>query len=170
MTAKIHKMPGVGRKNTSDFAVPEIADLWTLDVGEVTGHNLEARGREEVNRLLGEGWRLLHIYTLTYKEDGTWRERPMAILGRLRDARQAQPPVTPTASRHEQRNKTSRPLFDMEQTENKTKGQPVRLAPKVVDKQRVVAKREKAGTTRQKTEARDQSERIPYTLEPHPEL
>jgi hypothetical protein len=58
--------------------------LWDLDIAELTGHNLEARGREEVNRLLQEGWRLLHIYTLKYQEDGVWRERPMAILGRPR--------------------------------------------------------------------------------------
>ena len=58
--------------------------LWQLDVAEVTGHNLEARGREEVNRLLKAGWRLLHVYTLGYPEDGVWRERPMAILGRVR--------------------------------------------------------------------------------------
>ena len=58
--------------------------LWQLDIVEVTGHNLEARGREEVNRLLESGWRLLHIYTLKYEEDGVWRERPMAILGKLR--------------------------------------------------------------------------------------
>ena len=44
----------------------------------------EVRGREEVNRLLAEGWRMLHIYTLKYQEDGVWRERPMAILGRPR--------------------------------------------------------------------------------------
>jgi hypothetical protein len=59
--------------------------LWQLDVVELTGHNLEARGREEVNRLLAAGWRLLHIYTLKYEEDGVWRERPMGILGRLRN-------------------------------------------------------------------------------------
>ena len=41
-----------------------------LDIVELTGHNLEARGREEVNRLLDAGWRLLHIYTLKYEEDG----------------------------------------------------------------------------------------------------
>ena len=64
-----------------DPAVP----LWQLDVVEVTGHNLEARGREEVNRLLQEGWRLLYIYTLKYHEDAVWRERPMAILGKLRE-------------------------------------------------------------------------------------
>jgi len=63
-----------------DPAVP----LWQLDIVEVTGHNLEARGREEVNRLLQEGWRLLYIYTLKYHEDGVWRERPMALLGKLR--------------------------------------------------------------------------------------
>jgi hypothetical protein len=62
--------------------------LWQLDIVELTGHNLEARGREEVNRLLGAGWRLLHIYTLKYEEDGVWRERPMAILGRLRNEHQ----------------------------------------------------------------------------------
>jgi hypothetical protein len=59
--------------------------LWQLDIVELTGHNLEARGREEVNRLLDAGWRLLHIYTLKYEEDGVWRERPMGILGRLRN-------------------------------------------------------------------------------------
>lgn len=62
--------------------IPEWLPLWQLDIEEVTGHNLEARGREEVNRLLKSGWRLLHIYTLKYEEDGVWRERPMAILGR----------------------------------------------------------------------------------------
>jgi FtsZ-binding cell division protein ZapB len=68
-------------------AVLETIPLWQLDIAELTGHNLEARGREEVNRLLTSGWRLLHIYTLKYQEAGVWRERPMAILGRLRDDR-----------------------------------------------------------------------------------
>ncbi|HTT33050.1 MAG TPA: hypothetical protein VMH48_05570 [Methylomirabilota bacterium] len=63
----------------------EFLPLWQLDIEELTGHNLEARGREEVNRLLRSGWRLLHIYTLKYEEDGVWRERPMAILGRSRN-------------------------------------------------------------------------------------
>ncbi|TAM81407.1 MAG: hypothetical protein EPN47_11630 [Acidobacteria bacterium] len=58
--------------------------LWQLDIAELAGHNIEARGREEVNRLLSEGWKLLHIYTLKYEENGVWRERPMAILGRPR--------------------------------------------------------------------------------------
>ena len=66
--------------------LPERLPLWQLDILEVTGHNLEARGREEVNRLLSAGWRLLHIYTLKYEEDGVWRERPMGILGRPRNA------------------------------------------------------------------------------------
>ena len=57
--------------------------LWQLDIVEVAGHNIEAHGREEVNRLLQNGWLLLHIYTLKYHEDGVWRERPMAILGRV---------------------------------------------------------------------------------------
>jgi hypothetical protein len=55
--------------------------LWSLDIGEVTGKNIEVAGREDVNRLLSEGWLLLHMYTLIYREDGVWRERPMAILG-----------------------------------------------------------------------------------------
>jgi hypothetical protein len=57
-------------------------ELWKLDIDELEGKNLEVAGREEVNQLLSEGWTLLHIYTLKYREDGTWRERPMAILGR----------------------------------------------------------------------------------------
>jgi len=65
-------------------ALLETIPLWQLDIVEVTGHNLEARGRDEVNRLLGSGWRLLLIYTLKYQEAGVWRERPMAILGRPR--------------------------------------------------------------------------------------
>lgn len=58
--------------------------LWQLDIAELAGHNIETKGREEVNRLLSEGWILLHIYTLKYEENGIWRERPMAILGRPR--------------------------------------------------------------------------------------
>ena len=63
--------------------------LWQLDIVEVAGHNIEAHGREEVNRLLQNGWLLLHIYTLKYHEDGVWRERPMAILGRARNKTEA---------------------------------------------------------------------------------
>ena len=74
-----------------DLPVAAVASLWELDIGEVGGHNLEARGREEVNRMLGQGWRLLHIYTLRYREDGVWRERPMAILGRPRAATESIP-------------------------------------------------------------------------------
>ena len=70
------------------IGVLERLPLWQLDIVELTGHNLEARGREEVNRLLETGWRLLHLYTLKYEEDGVWRERPMGILGRLRNDRQ----------------------------------------------------------------------------------
>jgi len=70
------------------IGVLERLPLWQLDIVELTGHNLEARGREEVNRLLEAGWRLLHIYTLKYEEDGVWRERPMGILGRLRNGQQ----------------------------------------------------------------------------------
>ena len=64
--------------------IVEALPLWQLDIVELTGHKLEWRGREEVNRLPA-GWRLLHIYTLKYHEDDVWRERPMAILGRLKN-------------------------------------------------------------------------------------
>lgn len=70
------------------ISVLETLPLWQLDIVELTGHNLETRGREEVNRLLETGWHLLHIYTLKYAEDGVWRERPMGILGRLRSGQQ----------------------------------------------------------------------------------
>ena len=70
------------------ISVLETLPLWQLDIVELAGHNLETRGREEVNRLLETGWRLLHIYTLKYEEDGVWRERPMGILGRLRSGQQ----------------------------------------------------------------------------------
>jgi hypothetical protein len=57
-------------------------ELWELNISELTGHNIETEGRKEVNQMLENGWILLHIYTLKYKEDGAWRERPMAILGK----------------------------------------------------------------------------------------
>ncbi len=63
------------------YDVLQILPLWQLDIVEVTGKNLEAKGREEVNELLSQGWILLYIYTLVYQEDDIWRERPMAILG-----------------------------------------------------------------------------------------
>ena len=78
--------PMADRPANVPAALLETIPLWQLDIVEVTGHNIEARGRDEVNHLLKEGWRLLHIYTLKYHEDGVWRERPMAILGRPRNA------------------------------------------------------------------------------------
>ena len=66
------------------LSVVQTLPLWQLDIGELTGHNLESRGREDVNALLQAGWLLLHVYTLKYHEDGIWRERPMAILGKPR--------------------------------------------------------------------------------------
>lgn len=59
--------------------------LWQFDFAEVTRHNLETRGRKQVNRLLQAGWRLLLVYTLRYEENGVWCERPMAILGKLKE-------------------------------------------------------------------------------------
>jgi hypothetical protein len=44
---------------TAETAMPigllERLLLWQLNIVEVTGHTLEARGREEVNRLLDSG-------------------------------------------------------------------------------------------------------------------
>jgi len=68
--------------DTTDQQEQRSQELWELNIGELTGHNIETAGREEVNKLLSEGWLLLHIYTLKYREDGAWRERPMAILGK----------------------------------------------------------------------------------------
>jgi hypothetical protein len=59
-----------------------VMHLWDLQIEELVGRNIEAKGREEVNKMLQEGWILLHLYTLKYQEDGVWRERPMAILGK----------------------------------------------------------------------------------------
>lgn len=56
--------------------------LWQLGIKELAGHNIETRGREEVNKLLKEGWLLLWLYTLRYQKQGVWVERPMAILGK----------------------------------------------------------------------------------------
>ena len=44
--------------------------LWQFDFSEVTGRNLESRGQKEVNRWLAGGWRLLHVCTLRYEENG----------------------------------------------------------------------------------------------------
>ena len=57
-------------------------ELWELNIDKIDGHNIETEGRKEVNKMLLEGWILLHIYTLKYKEGDAWRERPMAILGK----------------------------------------------------------------------------------------
>ncbi len=78
----MHKYEHNGEKSNQKETIPFPGYLWDLDIDAVTGHNLEIAGREEVNKLLKEGWVLLHIYTLKYKEDDTWRERPMAILGK----------------------------------------------------------------------------------------
>jgi hypothetical protein len=66
----------------SMVGVPVSRPLWDMGITELAGRNLEAAGRQDVNDMLRQGWALLHIYTLRYREDGIWRERPMAILGR----------------------------------------------------------------------------------------
>lgn len=67
-----------GASYKPEFTVP----IWQLNIDELAGRNIETVGREEVNEMLKTGWVLLHIYTLKYREDGVWRERPMAILGK----------------------------------------------------------------------------------------
>ena len=74
-------------KLAGEFSTAESHSLWGLDIRELAGHNIESAGREEVNDMLSGGWILLHIYTLKYREDGIWRERPMAILGRPKPPR-----------------------------------------------------------------------------------
>lgn len=56
--------------------------LWELEVVELEGKSLEKRGRDDANVMLSEGWILLYIYTLRFKDDeNVWRERPMGIFG-----------------------------------------------------------------------------------------
>lgn len=50
----------------------EATPLWQLDIAELTGHNIEPRGREEVNRLVlcnpGTSGKLqhnIHLFRLT---------------------------------------------------------------------------------------------------------
>lgn len=69
-------------KTIEDMRTERSLDLWELNIEELDGHNIEKEGRKEVNEMLRNGWILLHVYTLKYKEDGAWRERPMAILGK----------------------------------------------------------------------------------------
>jgi hypothetical protein len=74
----------MSKKAKHDVGIKEInqQNLWELGIKEVSGHNVETAGRDEVNKMLAEGWILLHIYTLKYREDDIWRERPMVILGK----------------------------------------------------------------------------------------
>lgn len=56
--------------------------LWELEVQQVEGKSLEKKGREEINEMLSQGWVILSVYTLRFKDgNDTWLERPMAILG-----------------------------------------------------------------------------------------
>ena len=71
-----------GKTNSLEQPEQVPSQLWELGITELAGHNIEAHGREEVNKMLKEGWTLLHIYTVHYQDDGVWRQRPMAILGR----------------------------------------------------------------------------------------
>lgn len=74
-------------KSTTD----KYSSLWQTNIREILTHNIEKRGQEVVNQLLKKGWILLHIYTLKYRENGVWRERPMAVLGRPKRERKIAP-------------------------------------------------------------------------------
>lgn len=67
-----------------DINLEKSRELWELEITELEGRNIESQGRKDVNKMLADGWILLHIYTLRYHEDDVWRERPMAILGKPR--------------------------------------------------------------------------------------
>jgi hypothetical protein len=88
------------KKTTPPLPLPPVpaVPLWQLDIAELTGHNIESQGREEVNAMLAQGWTLLHIYTLTYEEDDVWHERPMAILGRPKPQPSGSAPHDPDTS------------------------------------------------------------------------
>lgn len=69
------------KKVNAEKIEPNVA-LWELEIEQVEGRSLERKGRDEINEMLSEGWILLSIYTLRYKDaEDTWFERPMAILG-----------------------------------------------------------------------------------------
>ncbi len=72
----------MARKDVLPDSVAINTELWALGINELAGRNLEIAGREEVNDMLANGWLLLHVYTLKYREGKEWRERPMAILGK----------------------------------------------------------------------------------------
>lgn len=59
---------------------PNIA-LWEFEIQQIEGKSLERKGRDEINDMLLDGWIVLSVYTLRFKNDDTWLERPMAILG-----------------------------------------------------------------------------------------
>jgi hypothetical protein len=64
------------------FPMSYNSPIWEMGVSELDARSLEKSTRDEVNKMLADGWVLLHIYTLKYREDNIWRERPMAILGK----------------------------------------------------------------------------------------
>jgi hypothetical protein len=73
--------------STAEVMSPDDAapvPLWDLNLEEIEGKVIESSGRAAVNKMLKKGWVVLHIYTLKYREGSTWRERPMAILGKPR--------------------------------------------------------------------------------------
>lgn len=54
-------------KVTEEKVDPKQA-LWEYEIKEVEGKTLEKKGREEVNFMLDDGWILLSVYTLRYKD------------------------------------------------------------------------------------------------------
>lgn len=76
---------GVRDKNMQNVRAEKIEPnlaLWELEIQHLEGKSLEKKGRDEINDMLSDGWILLSVYTLRYKDgNDTWMERPMAILG-----------------------------------------------------------------------------------------
>lgn len=69
-------------KNVKAEKVEPNLALWELGIQQVEGRSLEKKGRDEINDKLSDGWIILLVYTLRFKDgEDTWLERPMVILG-----------------------------------------------------------------------------------------
>jgi hypothetical protein len=76
------KIPAKEKEDKGFMPMSYNSPIWEMGISELEGRSLEKSSRDDVNKMLAEGWVLLHVYTLKYREDNIWRERPMAILGK----------------------------------------------------------------------------------------
>jgi hypothetical protein len=81
MTKKMHE-----RAELEQLPMSYNSPIWEMGISELDARSLEKSSRDEVNKMLSDCWVLLHIYTLKYREDNVWRERPMAVLGKPKAA------------------------------------------------------------------------------------